>query len=409
MSGTTQIAQENHGVPGHIPAELVMDFDVYAPHRAGEDFFAAWRRFQDAAPAPVIWTPRNGGHWVAVRGAGVIKVYEDSTLFSSDSFGVPVSQEGQRPLGALLIDPPDHKFYRGFLNLGLSPKIVRGNEPEIRALAIALIEGFLARGTCEVVKDFADVLPLSVFLGLVDLPLEDREMLSRWTAETVRGVDVTAREEAFAQLAAYLQPVLDQRRGGDRPDMMTEIANLRVDGRPLTSEEAVGAAIHLVMAGLDTVASLLVFVLWFLARHPGQRRALVEDPSKIDAAATEFIRRFPIVVMSRRVRADTVFEGVTLQTNEMISAPTMLYNLDPEVYPDPLAFDLVRKQGKVATFGQGIHRCPGAILGRTELIVTLQEWLKRIPDFEIVDERALTVNGGIVASMERLDLRWPTP
>ncbi len=54
------------------------------------------------------------------------------------------------------------------------------------------------------VRDFADVLPLSVFLELVGLPLADREMLAAWTAETVRGADVVARQEAFYALADYL-------------------------------------------------------------------------------------------------------------------------------------------------------------------------------------------------------------
>ena len=409
MTGAMEMASVSMSTPGHVPAELVIDFDIYAPHRAGEDFFAAWRRFQDEAPGPVVWTPRNGGHWVAVRGTGVMKVYEDFERFSSDSFAVPVPEGGQQPLGAFTTDPPDHRQKREFISLGMSPKVVREKEPEIRSLAIALIDGLLERGTCDVVKDFADVLPLSIFLKLIDLPLEDRVMLARWVEDVVKAADLKVREEGFLNLAAYLQPVLDRRRGSDRADMIAKLANLKVNDAPLSPEETVGAAIHLVGAGLDTVASLLAFVLGFLARHPELRRELAEDPSKIDAAATEFIRRFPIVVMSRRVRADTTFEDALLKTNEMISAPTMLYNLDPEIYPDPLAFDLVRKQGKVATFGQGIHRCPGAILGRTELIIVLQEWLKRIPDFEIVDEGAIKVNGGVVAGIEGLDLRWARP
>ena len=392
--------------PAHVPADLVVDLDIYAPQRPGEEFFAAWRRFQDETSSPVVWTPRNGGHWLVTRGSGVLQVYADFERFSSDSFGVPVAIDQQMPLGALIKDPPHHSEYRNFLNRGLSPRIVRANEPEIRAFAISLIEGFRARGECEFVSEFADVLPLSVFLKLVDLPLEDRETLSTWTAETVRGANLAAREQAFAALADYLAPVIARRRGGPGTDMLSDIANLKVDGHPISDEEAIGAAIHLVMAGLDTVAALLVFVLAYLARNPVERRRLIAEPARVPMAATEFIRRFPIVVMSRRVRSDIEFEGVELKTNDMISAPTMLYNLDPAVFPNPMHFDPERRTITLATFGQGLHRCPGAILGRTELMITLQEWLQRIPDFEIVDEATLKTNGGIVASMERLDLRW---
>lgn len=395
-------------IPPHVPPGLVVDFDIYGSSTGSDDYLAAWSRFQQETEHKVIWTPRNGGHWVAMRGPGVLAVYSDYARFSSDSFGVPVAEGEQIPLGALITDPPDHAFYRGFLDKGMSLLVVRANEAAIRARAIGLIEDFQARGHCDFVTEFADVLPLRVFLSLVGLPLEDREMLSAWTADTVRGADLAARETAFRSLAAYLDPVMAQRRAHPGDDMFSAIATLKVGERPLSQAEAVGAAIHLCMAGLDTVASLLVFVIAHLARHPDLRRQLVAEPEKIPAAVAEGIRRFAIVIMSRRVRADTVFEGVNLRTNDMISAPSMLYNLDPEIYPEPLRFDLSRRVGKVATFGDGIHRCPGALLGRAELTITLQEWLRRIPDFELADAASLKVIGGIVACMEHLPLRWPT-
>ncbi|MCA8967312.1 MAG: cytochrome P450 [Planctomycetes bacterium] len=404
MSDTSSNGQA--APPDHVPPERVVDLDIYAPHGEGEDYFAAWLRWRESSPFPVLWTPHHGGHWIAMRGAGVLEVLSDSERFSVDSFGVPRAPAGQRPLGALLKDPPEHAPWRRFLNLGLSPRVVSGSEAAIRARAIELIENVRPRGACEAVTDFADVLPLSVFLDLVDLPLADREMLANWTAETVRGADVAAREAAFNALAAYLAPVLHERRGGTGDDMLSAIARLEVDGAPVTDEEAVGAAIHLCMAGLDTVASLLVFVLEHLARHPAERSRMRREPAYLEAAATEFTRRFPIVVMSRRVRADIEFGGVQLHEDDMISAPTMLHNLDPDLFPAPLAFDPARKASHIATFGHGIHRCPGAALGRRELLVTLQEWLPRIPDFALADPAGQRVDGGIVASMPRLDLRW---
>ena len=49
-------------LPDHVPPARLVDFDIYAPHAPGEDYFAAWLRFREQTPHAVVWTPRNGGH-----------------------------------------------------------------------------------------------------------------------------------------------------------------------------------------------------------------------------------------------------------------------------------------------------------------------------------------------------------
>jgi cytochrome P450 len=200
-----------------------------------------------------------------------------------------------------------------------------------------------------------------------------------------------------------------RRRENPGEDLLSKIATTLIDGRPITESEALGAATHLVGAGLDTVASLLGFVMLHLARHPEQRRVLVAEPAKIPAAAQELIRRFPLVVMAREVRADGAYLGTELKKGEMVAIPSPFYNLDPEVYADPLTVDWDRPIKGLCTFGHGVHRCPGAVLGRSELIIVLEEWLSRIPEFEVAAGTEVPVQGGIVAKVLSLPLTWPTP
>ena len=76
------------------------------------------------------------------------------------------------------------------------------------------------------------------------------------------------------------------------------------------------------------------------------------------------------------------------------------------VYERPLEVDWNRRVDKVLTFGNGVHRCPGAVLGRNELVIGLQEWLKRIPDFEVAPNARMPVLGGTVAKILELPLVW---
>ena len=276
----------------------------------------------------------------------------------------------------------------------------------IRRVARGLVEDVLPKGECEFVAAFADVLPLTVFLTLIDLPLTDRAMLARWAATNTRDENLAAREDAWRSLRNYVKPVLAARREAPGDDIISQIATLEVDGKRLSDAEALGACTHLMIAGLDTVSSLLGFVMMYLARHGEHRRALAADPARIPEACKELIRRFPLVIQAREVRADIELHGVTLKEGDMIAMPSMLYNLDPAVFDEPLALDFSRPVTTTCTFGNGVHRCPGAILGRSELAIALEEWLARIPEFEIADDAGAVAKGGVVVTVQSLKLRW---
>ena len=89
-------------------------------------------------------------------------------------------------------------------------------------------------------------------------------------------------------------------------------------------DEALGATIHIMIAGLDTVSSMLGFVMIFLAQNPEHRRALIDDPALISRAVNEISRRFPTVTMVRQVRTDIDYLGVTMKKRRHYRAPWRL-------------------------------------------------------------------------------------
>lgn len=392
-------------VPEHVPDDLVVDFDVYNPAKEAEGFHKGFVDFQRATQSPIVWSTRNGGHWIAVRGPEVYDLYADHPRFSSKYYFVPASAE-QGFMGAFTLDPPEHQPFRAFLNRGFSAEFVKPEKSFARELASELVDDLVDRGACNFITDFADILPLTVFLHLVGLPFEDREQLGCWAEAATRASDPDDRLAALNSIAEYLQPHIQQRRANPSDDLLSIAVNADIDGRLITDEEATGAAIHLMGAGLDTVSSMFSFVMLFLAQNPEHRRELAADPQLIDKAAMELIRRFPTVTMARRVREDIHFHGVRLKEGDMLALPTAFYNLDEEVYERPLTVDWERRVRRILTFGNGPHRCPGAALGRAELVIMLQEWLKRIPDFEVAPNAQLPVAGGTVAKVLNLPLVW---
>jgi cytochrome P450 len=59
-----------------------------------------------------------------------------------------------------------------------------------------------------------------------------------------------------------------------------------------------------------------------------------------------------------------------------------------------------------STFGNGPHRCPGSNLGRTEIKVFIEEWLRRIPDFHLQPGEKICMRSGVNGTVYGLPLAW---
>jgi cytochrome P450 len=401
--------------PTHVPPDRVVDFDIYAPPGATGDYHRAWKALQAAHVPDLIWTPRNGGHWIATRNRVIGEVMADYTHFANTTQVVPKAAGGGYTLLPTTLDPPAHRPYRTLLNSSLSPRVVRQLEEPIRGISRELIASVQAAGRCDFIKAYAELFPVRVFFSMVDLPMTDAPMLKQWSDEMLRppkgvdwGTDGTGFARGIRLFSEYLEPHVDARMGGSGDDMLTRLVNGEVEGRPLTRDEALQLTSQVLIAGLDTVVNFLGFAMLHLARHAEQRRELVADPSLIPDAVEELLRRYPIVVIPREVVVDIEFHGVQLKQGELVATPTPLGGIDDHDNDRPMEVDFHRSGGEHVTFGNGPHRCPGANLARTEVRITLEEWLAHIPEFEIEPGSTIRFTPGSVAVVDTLPLVWAT-
>ena len=392
-------------VPGHVPPDRVIDFNVYDPDPARSGYDEAWLALRDAS-APLMWTTANGGHWIATRGELIRSILADHEHFSSRVLMVPkefgISQ--LIPVGA---DPPDHRHYRALVNKVFSPASVRQLSGEIREYTATLIEDMKSQGACEFMEDFARKLPIVVFFKLADLPIEDHAKLDKCLAQLLHPATVEDQQAGFQGFADYLEPYIAVRRAVPADDLISAIVAGTVDGRPVTHDEAVNLCTSFVIGGLDTTLALMAFSMRHLAGDPALRAFLVANPDRIVDAVEEFCRRFPIGVNTREIREDFELEGVLLKAGELITTPQILHAFDESEYPDPLTVDIDRNWGGNSAFGHGIHRCPGSFLAKKEVQILVEEWLARIPDFAIAPGFKVEIDPGISSTIRSLMLRWP--
>lgn len=403
MSLATDVSDS---IPAHVPASLVVDFDLYNVEVVDGDYHGGLKRLHDPGVPDIFWTPRNGGHWVATRGEDIYHIFKDSEHFSSRQLVVPRHRNPPVPLPPIFLDPPEQAKYRSLFAPALSPKAVSPLGEGARALAIELIEGFRAKGECEFVGDFAQHLPIGIFMKMVDVPQADREKLLHWADQQVRPTTEQEREESFHQLFAYAGQKVAERQANPGEDLISQLTKSKIDGEPITAAALTPMIFLLLVGGLDTVASAMGFAARFLAQSPAHRQELIDHPERIPNAVEELLRRFPVVNQGRLVVNDMDYKGVALRAGDQIILPTSLHGLDERKFDDPLRVDFSRPTPIHSTFGNGAHRCPGSLLARTELRIFLEEWLKRIPDFRIKDGETAGIRAGVNATIYSLPLTW---
>jgi cytochrome P450 len=394
--------------PDHVPAHLAFDFDIYDFEVEGAEYQLGLHRLQQEDVPEIFWTPRNGGHWVVTRSHDISAVLADPAHFSSRQITVPATPAHLKmpPLAPVQSDPPDHMKYRGLLMAALSPKAVQGLGEQARELAIELIDSFRKKGECEFIADFAHHLPITIFMKLVDLPASDRDYLMEVSEAAVRGASDKERNDARMKIGGYSMQKVMERRAAPGSDLISTLARAEVDGKALDDFTVTGMVSLLLMAGLDTVASTLGFFARFLALNPAHRKQLIADPSLVPNAVEELLRRYPVANLAREINQDVTLGGVEMKVGDMLLIPTALDGLDDRRFEEPLAVDFKRNKPVHATFGGGVHRCMGSMLARTELRIFLEEWLKRIPDFEIRPGASIKVSARSVATIDSLPLVW---
>ncbi len=385
-----------------IPADHIVDFDYFHPEdRPDEDVYVALKRLHDAPD--VTWTPRNGGHWMVTRSDDIRWVRATHEIFSHEEIMIPRGAISM-VMPPVTVDPPKLARYRAVLNPAFAPATIRALAGKARAVAAETIEQLAPRGHCEFTGDFARVMPVVVFLGIMDLPAERRAEFVTWGGSGV--TDQETRNRNSAAVANYLAGMIDERAQNPGTDLLSRIAGWRNNPRFESEGEVMGMAMVTFVGGLDTVANMMSFAARHLATHPQARRQLIDDPALIPRAAEEYIRRHGLTMTSRLIKQDVAHKGVTMRQGEMLLVIDALAGIDERAWPDPMTIDYGRDTAVHDTFGNGPHKCVGEHLARMEVAIFIEEWLKRIPQFRVDPERPGRTHAGPVIGMRQLGLRW---
>jgi cytochrome P450 len=317
------------------------------------------------------------------------------------------------PLLPLSVDPPDHAKYRRLLDPQFSPRRMTEMEPEARRLVNEIIDRFAHRGECEFHEDFATPLPSIFFLALMGLPQSDLPQFLEWRDDTIRPQAPTLEAAEAKRIAAgraieayFETKIAEKRAEPDDGGLLWTIVHAEVEGRPLTHDELLGMTHLLLLGGLDTVTATLDCMVVYLARHPERRQAILDDFDLLNPAIEELLRhQTPVMMVPRLVAQDFEVGGVEIKAGDFATLMIGAANADADEFDRATDAMFDRPANRHLAFGGGPHRCLGSHLARLELRVALEEFHRRIPDYEIVEGTDIVFSPGI-RQADHLPLRF---
>jgi cytochrome P450 len=389
-------------------ADWATDFDHTDPAWA-QDAPAIWDDLRRRCP--VAHSDRFGGVWLPTRHEDVRAIANDTDHFTSQS--VIVSNwkpDVPRPIGfapPITSDPPFHEIARRLLLPAFAPNAIAPLEPTTRSICRELLDGLLAGGATEVdlAEGYAQHIPVRVIAHMLGVPESDGDRFRGFIHRILERAGQVDPVEVEDTMLYYLQGVVADHRAHPRDDLVGFLLDARIDGQPLAEQHVVGTIALLLIAGIDTTWSAIGASLWHLAQHPEERRRLREEPALVPFAIEELLRYYAPVTMARIVAEDIEVGGEQLREGDWVLLPFPAANRDPEAFEQADEVVLDRKRNRHAAFGLGIHRCLGSNLARMELTVAVEEWLARVPEFELADPDGVRWSTGQVRGPRTVRVR----
>jgi cytochrome P450 len=335
---------------------------------------------------------QDSGDYLVTRHEDVHFALSRPDLFSSDVGAAAPREHAGGYRSMLNTDPPEHAPKRKLAFDPFKPARLRAIDPDVRAIADAVIDAFIDDGEADLMDAFALPIPIKVTSRLMGLPEADYDQIKDWSSIEGSGqayLDAPERAVDRAKdlrMVDYVKAAVAHRRAQPGGDVLSEMITAQVARDGEFDElilEAEGAT--LLLGGIVTTAHLICSALHLLLRSPGTLAAVRADHAQIPRLLEEVLRiESPVQWRPRRCVADTELGGVTIPAGARVLLVLGAANRDGACFAQPQTLDHERANVKRhVAFGYGAHFCLGAPLARLEGKHALERLLARVDDLAL--------------------------
>jgi|TARA_B110000003_G_scaffold73470_1_gene74854 cytochrome P450 len=371
-----------------------------------------WESFIDGQPydlfkrlrheAPIYWHEESldfePGFWALTKHEDIVRVSKDPLTFSSAAGGHLMSMGDPKVvdpsavaaiIGNMIgMDPPDHQIYRKMVAPSFTPKAIRNLESDMRQKIRDLLENVEGKGEFNFVTEISEQLPLWVLCEMMGIPESDRPKIRDLVNNLTDASIQQDPENSFQIWVNYMElfkmgrDMIEERRKNPTDDLMSVVANTKVEGGELPPELLDGFFLLMVIAGNETTRNTLTGGLMALTENPEERAKLLQDPTLISNATDEMLRWVTSVIYFRRTAMkDTSIRGQDIKAGDKVVMWYGSANRDEDIFPDGHLFRVQRENAKKhLAFGAGEHLCLGNRLGHMQIRILFEELLARFPN-----------------------------
>ncbi len=380
--------------------------DILSPEFAA-DPYAAYHVLREHAPLLHHEATRS---WIISRYEDVERAFRDP-VFTSANYDWQVAPVHGRTI--LQMSGREHSVRRALVAPAFRGSTLEDRfRPFIERNARDLIDGFRHTGRADLVAQFATHFPINVIVDVLGLDKSDHAKFHRWYTSVIAFLgnlggdpEVTAAgHRTREEFAAYLIPVIRQRRDNPGDDLLSSLCRAEIDGTSMSDEDIKAFCSLLLAAGGETTDKAIAAVFRNLLGHPEQLAAVRTDRSLVARALAETLRYTPPVHMIMRQPAEDVeLSGGVVPAGSTVTCLIGAANRDAGRFARPDEFDIFRDDLSTTrafsaaanhlAFALGRHFCVGALLAKAEVEVAVGQLLDAMPDVRLADGFQATERG----------------
>jgi cytochrome P450 len=334
--------------------------------------------------------------------------------------------------GLLFMEGEEHRVARRLLYPAFHGRAIASYFDTIQRIVQNFVKDWADRESVSLLAEFRRltlVVATRLFLG--SQTVSQVEQTSRWFLELLSArlailrLDVPLTnygrsQQARRRLIKFLHPVIEERKRQGNLEESQDVLGLLLaaedeDGNRLSDQEVIDHTLFMLVAGHETTATLLTWLMFELGSHADWRARLqaeqaavlgneplalahLKQLSNLTNALKEAERLYPpLYGIPRGVVKDMKYAGYHIPAGWYVDVSPMLTHRLPELYADPDRFDPdrfapPREEDKkhpfaLVGFGSGPHGCLGLEFAQLEMKIIVSTLLRQY-DWTITPDRA---------------------